>query len=295
MKLPLRAVVLFLLALALLAPAAHADNNIRFLNGHYENATTGQITDADGNALVLDATPAWTVLRASAISQRFVYGADGLSTGWVASGNQPKVVTVDSTTVIDTRGYKNVALLFNFQFEDSVYASLWALQVNVHQNVGIDSTSKYPILGHFDASSAAVDDTLGRALEYGAYEMPAPGSTGSLIPFGNGGKDTSMYARGEHPMFIKVTRSTSQNASVLLTAENGQSMAAGFITVRLRLQGTFNDAMAAYGSNGTAYGSPPVAGAPATGMCEKCGGQPTANPIAWGRWIIVRMDVVGWN
>lgn len=261
-----------------------------------DSTTEVNTYDSDGNLLTATGSAPWKQIRTSALSNRFVYGADGLSTGWVSTGNQPKVVTVDSVGVFDVRGYKNVAALFTVVAEDSVYASLWALQVRLHQSAGMDSSSQYPVLGRYGLSSDAITDTLGSFKAYGAYEMGGP--TGSLIAFGNAGLDTSMFTAGEQPLVVKMTRGTTQNFAVMLSNDRTEGLGGGFISLRLRLMGTFDSTMAPFSSSdGTAtgtsiYGSLPRA---ANTNCEKCGGTPTTNPIAWGRWVTVRIDLVGWN
>lgn len=265
--------------------------------GIQQDSTTEVLRfDDDGNLLTASGAVSWKIIRGSALSNRFVYGADGLSAGWASSGNQPKVVTVDSVGTFDVRGFKNLAALFTIVAEDSVYASLWGFQVRFHENAGMDSSSQYPVLGRYGASSDAITDTLGSFKLYGAYEMGGP--TGSLIAFGNASLDTSMFTAGEQPLVVKMTRGTTQNFAVLLSNDRTESLGAGFLSMRLRLMGTYDATMAPFNSSdGTATGTSIYGSAPrgANTNCEKCGGTPTTNPVAWGRWVTVRIDLVGWN
>lgn len=309
MKPSLRAVVPFLLAMlcaAAPALAVNPDANVVSRNGLCFNASTNQRVNCEtGAVLTEDITQIWKPLNNNAMTTRFLYGADGVTTGWKDSltTNRVTVVTFDSTQVIDTQGFKNLGLLFEVQFEDSVYAAQFALQQIPANGTGTDSSSSYDYLGEINDNVVNVgtlaqgNDSLGTLGGWSAARLTPSVITNATQLFGSSLGDTAQYLPGERPLILKPQRNHHSNAFVVVRNPPP------YVRYQLRIQNTYNASLQAYSdavSSATTptvstYGSQPVAGGVVIGSCEKCGGDPTANPIAWGRWVIVHLSVVGWN
>jgi len=219
------------------------------------------------------------LIQPSFITSRFVYGADGVSAGWTT----PKCVTADSTyTLAWTQGFTRLALLLSVAFEDSVGGAAFAIQFRIGGwSASSDTPSTYVVLNR-----TLSRDTLGSFL--GSHYR---GSTGANAAWGGSGADTTAQYQGEQP-FVLTQQEHGGNAMLPVKTPDGEWLTGPYFGFRWRITNTyFHTTMAAIGNAGKTYGSPPQAG----GVCEACGGIPTANPVAWGRWVLVRADLVGWR
>ena len=280
----LRSLALVLVALAI-AVGSFAANNVRQLpDGTYVNVQTGAACDANGNALIRDGAPDrnFVLLQPTFLSTRFVYGADGVSTGWTS----PKCLTVDSASVAaSTAGYGQLALLVYPSFEDSVAAALFAVDVRVGENTSTDTLSVYHALrwkrfvsGKGTAGSAP--DTLGSFTE-----IPV-----NQVQFGSNGLDTLQLCPGEFPMVLGPNKNTTAGIVIPLNNTDGTPITGPNISVRWRIMNT-------YGANFTSWthSDGTLSGLLAFGAkgartnviaCQSCGDT---------RFVILRADLIGWR
>lgn len=220
----------------------------------------------------------YVLIQPRVFQTRFVYGADGASNGWGGSG---RAVTIDSSTAIPTKGYKQLALMFQFVVDDSVQAALFALQTRGHMTAGIDTLSTY---AWANITPGTRVDTIGSIYERDAAR---------LTQWGAGGADTALTVSGERPMYVVWSQGmVGQNIVVLINGKDGTPFTAPYTSWRLRIMNTFDANGAAYGQGtASAYGAANLS--VFSGICEKCGGHPARN--AYGRSVTVTADLVGWR
>lgn len=215
------------------------------------------------------------LIQPSWITTRFVYGADGVSTGWTS----PKCLTVDSTSVpTQTLGYTRLALLVYPQFDNLIAAAQFAIQVNGHQYSSTDTLSSFAwSMTH--PSRSGGPDSLNSLLDFKA----------TRIQFGSGGDDTLLTTPGERIFFIGPNLNTHSGILIPLKDTDGTWISAPYISIRWRIMNTFGSAFTAYGQGAAfAFGSPAVTQA---GVATEKGTSGASTP----RTVILRADLVGWR
>lgn len=227
----------------------------------------------------------WVVLQPKVFQTRFVYGADGLSNGWGGAG---RAVTIDSTIAVQTKGFSQVALLFQFTMDDSAMVALFAFQVRGHSNPGVDTLSTYA-LANFSKASAG-PDTIGSRTDYATpWNISTYGAASS--------EDTTRLGPGERPMVVTWnTGLVGKNFVVPINTTNGVPFVAPYMSFRLRIMNTFlvvGGNLVANGSAGMAYGAANRTGTAgvAGSSCEMCNGSP--GETRYGRSVSVTADLVG--
>lgn len=270
------------LLLSLPSHAQTSGTNTVSRNGYYFNQTTGQRTTVDGVILDTEVSPAsaMVLIQPSWITTRFVYGADGVSTGWTS----PKCLTVDSTSVpAQTLGYNRLALLIYPQFEDSVGAALFAIQVRGHQNSATDSLSTFAFgLTHSALAAAqSAPDTINSFLD-----MQVP-----KIQFGSSGLDTARTTPGERLLLMSPNINTQSGILVMLKDRDGTFLNAPYVSIRWRIMNTYGANLTSWThTDGTATG---VA---AFGQAIKRTNLTAAGQTGGDtRFVILRADLVGWR
>jgi len=273
-----------------LAKSGNTDNTyFSKIGGVDANGKNREAQVAPGGQLsVLESAPAqnMVLIAPSFYTGMFVYGADGVSTGWVS----PKYVTCDSTVLLaQTLGYNRLALALTVSMEDSVGAAMFAVQWRGAGNSGSsDTTNTYVLL---QAKTDTIGTFIGAHYRSGAVATSAWGSALS---------DTSTLYPGEQRI---VFTQQEYGANVWLPVKNtdGTWFTPPYFGARFRLQGTFYSLdLSPIGSSLNSavntrrtYGQAPQVGGVA--LCETCGGSPTASPSRIGRWVIIRADLYGWR
>lgn len=236
----------------------------------------------------------YVLLQPKVFQTRFTYGADGVTGVWGGNG---RAVTMDSTIAVPTKGCRQVALLFQFSFEDSTSMALFAFQIRGHSNSGVDTMSTYALPNFNRASSTSSPDTIGSLLD---WRMSNRFGGTEVVKIGGATADTTLLFPGERPMVVAWSKGpVGQNIIVPINTTDGVPFVAPYMSFRLRLMNTFIVTAAAgasaIGSAGAAYGSNFIdrtGGGPWTNViCELCVGDASVNK--YGRYVTVTADLVG--
>jgi hypothetical protein len=228
----------------------------------------------------------WVLLAPKVFQTRFVYGADGSSNGW---GTTNRAVTIDSTLAVQTRGFRQVALLFQFTIDDTAQVALFAFQVRGHSTPSMDTLSTYA-LANFSRATAG-PDTIGSLAD---FATPA-----NISNYGTAtSQDTSRLGPGERPMIVTWNMGlVGRNFVVPINTTDGVPFVAPYMSFRLRIMNTgiiqSGNISWIGSSDGTASGKMAYGAAnrAVNTLCEMCGGNP--GETMYGRNIAVTADLVG--
>jgi len=157
----------------------------------------------------------YVLIQPRVFQTRFVYGADGATGLWATTY---RAVTVDSSTAIPTKGYKQLALMFQFVVDDSVAAALFALQTRGHMTAGVDTLSTYAWPNTYRSAAGAAQPPFTTNLTYvcNSGQTVLHGSAVgafSSIPLG-----ARIVGSGIAPNTFVVSRGTSDSALTISQA-----------------------------------------------------------------------------
>lgn len=219
------------------------------VGGWYSVDSTGRylLFDVNGNLRMIEASKDrdMQLIQPSFFTTRFVYGADGISSGWTS----PRAVTADSTALLAaTQGYNRLGMFVTVSFEDSVGAALFALQYRgAGANGATDSTNTFIDVAqqHNSYFSASNKDTIGTMVN---------ANPSGIGLWGGALGDTSALYEGEIPWVVSRTLNGS-GRFIRVVGSDGRPFCPPYFGFRLRLmntyyQGTGGGGLVPFGSGG---------------------------------------------